>query len=221
MDMCGIAGIIDLSGISADDRHRLNRMAHNLRHRGPDDSDVYSDGTAALGHTRLSIIDLSTGRQPLSNEDGTVWIVFNGEIYNFAELRAELEAKGHTFRTASDTEVIVHLYEEKGVECLHRLRGMFAFAIWDTPRQRLFLARDRLGEKPLVYAAIGNRIAFASEINALLELPHVSREIDVQALDSYFCCGYIPHPRSVFRDVRKLPPAHYAVFEGGRLDVRR
>jgi asparagine synthase (glutamine-hydrolysing) len=199
----------------------LERMGGTLRHRGPDDQDQYLDQHAGLVHTRLSIIDLSNGRQPLSNEDGTVWIVFNGEIYNFQELRGRLEAKGHRFKTATDTEAIVHLYEELGIDCLAELRGMFALAIWDSKRKRLLLARDRLGKKPLVYSLRDGRLAFASEIKAILELPGISRDIDPLAVDQYFSVGYIPQPRTIYRGVRKLPPAHYAIYEDGRLQIGR
>ncbi len=219
--MCGIAGAVWSDPSSAVDAHQLARMAAALRHRGPDDHDVYVDRHAGLAHARLSIIDLTTGRQPLSNEDGTVWVVFNGEIYNFRELRAQLESRGHVFRTASDSEAIVHLYEEDGADCVRKLRGMFALAIWDARRQRLVLARDRLGKKPLVYFEQGDRLAFASEIKALLELPGALREIDPLAVDQYFSYGYVPHPRTIYRGVRKLPPAHYAVYEQGRLRVTR
>jgi asparagine synthase (glutamine-hydrolysing) len=196
-------------------------MASVLRHRGPDEQDVYGDDGAALAHTRLSIIDLSTGRQPLANENGTIWTVFNGEVYNFDELRAVLESKGHRFATSTDTEAIVHLYEELGLECIAQLRGMFALAIWDAERKRLVLARDRMGKKPLVYCQLADRLIFASEIKALLEVPGVSRDVDETAIDQYLAIGYIAAPRTIYRHIQKLPPAHYAVYEGGRLRVRR
>lgn len=219
--MCGIAGAAWSDPARAVDAQDLNRMGNALRHRGPDDQHHYLDQNAGLVHRRLSIIDLSAGRQPLSNEDGTVWIVFNGEIYNFKELRQRLEARGHQFRTATDTEAIVHLYEEDGLDCLSQLRGMFALALWDAPRRRLLLARDRLGKKPLVYSCQPGRLVFASEIKALLELPQFPREIDPLAMDQYFSLGYVPHPRTIFRGIAKLPPAHYAVYEQGQLQIGR
>ena len=173
----------------------------------------------ALGHRRLAIIDLAGGRQPLSNEDGSVWVVFNGEIYNFRDLRRRLEAAGHRFRTHSDTEVLVHLYEDEGPEFLTRLNGMFALALWDAKR-RLLLARDRLGKKPLVYRHEPGRLLFASELKSILQVPGVPREIDPQALDEYLTYQYVPHPRTIFRGIAKLPPGHYAVYRDGRLDVR-
>lgn len=180
-----------------------------------------SEPGAALGHRRLSIIDLGGGHQPLSNEDGSIWIAFNGEIYNYRELQEELERKGHRFRTASDTETIVHLYEEHGPACVERLRGMFAFAIWDENRRALFLARDRLGKKPLVYRREAQRLLFASELKALLQVPDLPREIDPRALDEYLTYQYVPHPHSILRGFAKLPPAHWALYEGGRLQLER
>ncbi len=175
--MCGIAGIANLDGrpVAAAD---LRRMCAALSHRGPDDEGFYLAPNVGLGMRRLSIIDLATGRQPVCNEDGTVWAVFNGEIYNFQELRRDLEARGHSFYTATDTEVIVHLYEERGAGCVEELRGMFAFAVWDEREQRLLLARDRVGIKPLYYWHSGGRLAFASELKALLELPEIDRRLD-------------------------------------------
>ncbi|HUG94325.1 MAG TPA: hypothetical protein VML55_26075, partial [Planctomycetaceae bacterium] len=174
-----------------------------------------------LGHRRLSIIDLGGGHQPMSNEDGTGWIGFNGEVYNYRELRPDLEARGHRFRTASDTETIVHLYEDYGPDCVRHLRGMFAFAIWDERRGRLLLARDRLGQKPLVYREHGGRLYFASELKALLQVPGAPREMDPTAVDDYLLYQYVPHPRSILKGYSKLPPAHYAVFEDGWLRVER
>jgi len=176
---------------------------------------------AALGHRRLSIIDLAAGHQPLANEDGQIWIVFNGEIFNYRELQPDLERRGHRFRTASDTEVIVHLYEEYGTDCVQHLRGMFAFAIWDGPRRRLFLARDRLGQKPLVYCLEANRLLFASELKALLQVRGVPRELDPRALDEYLTYQYVPYPHSILRGFAKLPPAHWALYENGHLNVQR
>ena len=186
-----------------------------LAHRGPDDEGFHVEGNVGLGQRRLSIIDLSTGRQPMSNEDGTVWVTFNGEIYNFLELRTELEAHGHRFATRSDTEVIVHAFEQYGTGCLRRFRGMFAFAIWDQKRRLLFLARDRVGKKPLFYARADGQFVFASELQALLQHPGVrsGRELDPAALDEYLTYGYIPAPGTAFRNVFKLPPAHFLTLE--------
>ncbi len=187
-------------------------MCDQIRHRGPDDEGYHVEGGCALGMRRLSIIDLSTGHQPISNEDGSVWVVFNGEIYNFQDLRRDLAGKGHSFRTNTDTEVLVHLYEEEGVGGLSRLRGMFAFAIWDARQRRLFLARDRFGKKPLYYAALPEGLWFGSELKCL-RAAGVPLEVDEQALRYYFRFGYIPDPYSPFRAVRKLPPGSWLVRE--------
>jgi asparagine synthase (glutamine-hydrolysing) len=210
--MCGIAGIVDLKGRPVE-RPLLERLCTRLAHRGPDDEGFHFDRNVALGQRRLSIIDLSSGRQPMSNEDGTVWVTFNGEIYNFLELRGELEVHGHRFATRSDTEVIVHAFEQYGTGCLERFRGMFAFAIWDQRRRLLFLARDRVGKKPLFYAQADSQFVFASELQALLQHPRVRRELDPAALDEYLTYGYIPAPRTAFRNVFKLPPAHFLTLE--------
>jgi asparagine synthase (glutamine-hydrolysing) len=186
-------------------------MTDTMVHRGPDDEGFYCSGPVGLGHRRLSIIDLAGGHQPLANEDETVWIVFNGEIYNFGELHDELVRKGHTFKTRSDTEVIVHLYEEEGENCFQRLRGMFAIAIWDARNRKLLLARDRVGKKPLFYFYDGSRIAFASEMKAILEIPGVPREIDPEAVSDYFSFLYVPAPKSIFKNIRKVLPGHYLV----------
>ena len=215
--MCGIAGIADARGLTDDDRAAIDAMIDTLRHRGPDDRGTHAFAHCALAHARLSIIDLAGGRQPLSNEDGTVWISYNGEVYNFAELRGELEAAGHRFATHTDTEVIVHLYEEMGTACVDRLRGMFAFAIWDEPRRRLMLARDRVGIKPLYYHFDGHRLVFGSEIKAILAAPGVPRRLRPEALLDYLNLYYVPAPKSMFADVDKLPPGHVLVFEDGRV----
>jgi len=205
--MCGIAGIYHFGASSAPVEQRLlTAMASSLIHRGPDEEGVYIDRNVGLAHRRLRIIDLSSGRQPLSNEDGTVWISFNGEIYNYPGLRRSLEGKGHTFRTNTDTEAIVHLYEEYGERCVEQLRGMFAFAIWDATRRQLFLARDRVGIKPLYYYHDGRTFLFASEIKALLAHPAVSPTIDPCALDDYLTYLYVPGPKSIYQQIRKLQP---------------
>ncbi len=194
-------------------------MTARLFHRGPDSEGRFSRPHLALGIRRLKIIDLETGDQPLANETGSITLIYNGEIYNFRELRQQLLARGHQFRTHCDGEVIAHLYEEKGPDCLEDLNGMFAIALWDEPNRRLLLARDRAGEKPLYYWQAGDTLAFASEIKSLLEYPEVSREPDFQALTQYFFHGYIPAPRSAFRDIRKLPAAHRLLVENGRLSI--
>src|SRR5688500_5673350 len=206
--MCGIAGRFNFDPLRAIDPGVLAGMTDSLRHRGPDASGFFRDGAIGLGHRRLSIIDLHTGDQPLANEDGAIQVVFNGEIYNFAEIRAELLSAGHRFRTSSDTEVIVHAYEQWGDRSVERFRGMFAFALWDGRRRRLLLARDRLGVKPLYYAELpGAGIVFGSEIKAVLEDPDVPRDWRPDALDSYLTLLYVPAPHTIYRAVRKLPPA--------------
>ncbi len=229
--MCGITGAIWTSQSAAIDASTLERMTALVTHRGPDDSGSYSsecrvdpgDGPmpgVALGFRRLSIIDLAGSRQPLSNEDGTVWVVFNGEIYNFRALRQGLEAAGHRFQTSGDDEVIVHLYEEHGEDFCKHLWGMFALALWDSRRRQLVLARDRLGKKPLVYRLEPERLLFASELKCLLAAPGVPREVDPRAVAEYLTYQYVPHPRTIFCGTSKLPPAHYAVWRDGRLDVK-
>lgn len=195
-------------------------MCDVIAHRGPDDEGFYTDGGLAIGMRRLSIIDLATGQQPISNEDGTVWIVFNGEIYNFRELRDELRQRGHRFRTNSDTETIVHLYEEYGERCVEKLRGMFGFAIWDAPAQKLLLARDRLGKKPLHYAQAGNALLFGSEIKSLLHYPELKREPKLEALSDFLSFGYVPDSHTAFRGIYKLPPGHTLTFQHGRVNTR-
>jgi asparagine synthase (glutamine-hydrolysing) len=229
--MCGITGAIWTDPERAIDAPTLARMTDCLRHRGPDAQGAYFSEIrlrppyeampgVALGHRRLSIIDLATGGQPMSNEDGTVWLVFNGEIYNYQELRHRLEGSGHTLRTDSDTETIVHLYEDEGPECFSHLNGMFAVALWDANRRHLVLGRDRLGKKPLVYRHDRGRLLFASELKSLLEVPGLPRQMDPAAVDEYLTYQYVPHPRSIFRGFRKLPPGCCAVYEDDRLDVR-
>ena len=219
--MCGIAGKVHTDRERPVEASLLRGMLAALAHRGPDDEQAHVEGRVGLGVRRLAIIDLQGGRQPMSNEDKSVWVVFNGEIYNFRELREGLRAAGHTLRTCSDTEVIVHLYEELGPACLERLRGMFALALWDAPRERLLLARDRLGKKPLVYACGPDGLVFASELGALLQDPGVKREIDLEGLHAYLHCQAIPSPRTIYTGVRKLPPGHVLVWEQGRERVER
>ncbi|HEX5270131.1 MAG TPA: asparagine synthetase B, partial [Gemmataceae bacterium] len=205
--MCGIAGLVDVRGRPTD-RGVLERMCARLAHRGPDEEGFHVQGRVALGQRRLSIIDLSSGHQPMANEDGSVWVTFNGEIYNFHEVRRRLEGRGHRFATASDTEVIVHGYEQWGERCVEKFRGMFAFAVWDERRGQLLLARDRIGKKPLFYARADGQFAFASELQSLLQHPGVRRDVDPAALDDYLTYGYVPAPKTIFRGVYKLPPAH-------------
>lgn len=221
--MCGIAGFIDVhSRLDGVERATvLDRMCRVIRHRGPDDQGVHIEPSVALGMRRLSIIDLAGGHQPMSGEDGTITVVFNGEIYNYRELKCELEARGHRFQTDSDTETIVHAYEEFGSSCVNHLRGMFAFAIWDKRERRLFVARDRVGKKPLYYALTKQgTFVFGSEVKSLLEHPEVEREIDAQALDAYISFGYVPDPLSIFRSIKKLPPGHYLTFTDGQVKVQ-
>ncbi len=222
--MCGIAGAVSTDG--ARHQHELAASIDAQRHRGPDDQGTWADDMCALGHRRLSIIDLSpAGRQPLSNEDGTVWITLNGEIYNFRELRVELEKLGHRFHSKTDTEVTVHAYEQWGVESLKRLRGMFAFGIWDQKRRRLFLARDRVGKKPLFYTQAGGRFLFASELQGLLADPGVGREVNLRAIDAYLSWGYVPAPETAFKGIFKLPPAHFLLLDldesSARIQIER
>jgi len=223
--MCGIVGLWDSNGSSqGHTRVLVERMRDRLVHRGPDDAGAWvaPDGQVALGQRRLSIIDLSPlGRNPMPWDGGRLWITFNGEVYNFQSLRAELEAAGYRFRSRSDTEVVLAAYDRWGVDCLARFVGMFAFGLWDAPRRRLFLARDRLGKKPLYYASYAGRFAFASELKALAADPEFPREVDREALCVYLRYGYVPAPFAIFRHARKLPPAHYAVYESGRLGVER
>ncbi len=217
--MCGIVGKLNLSGEPVEPE-ALERMAGLLAHRGPDDQGVFLDQGLGLGARRLAILDLSpAGRQPLPNEDGSVWVVFNGEIYNFLELKRELEGKGHRFRSQTDTEVLVHLYEEEDLRGVERLRGMFAFALWDKRRRRLLLVRDRLGKKPLFYAFDGRTLRFASEMKAILA-DGVPTELDLLALHFYLTYRYVPHPHTIFRSIRKLPPAHLLVLEGGAMRIQ-
>jgi asparagine synthase (glutamine-hydrolysing) len=218
--MCGICGIYSFKGEPVD-RELLNKMTLIMKHRGPDGQGQLVDGEVGLGHRRLSIIDLEGGAQPIGNEDSTLQIVFNGEIYNFVELRRELEAYGHNFKTRSDTEVIVHAYEQWGKECVRRFNGMFAFALWNSHRRELFLARDHLGIKPLYYVDLGSRVLFASEIKALLQDPDCPREIDVEALAELFTFRYVPSPKTLFKGIRKLPPGHRLTLSSRGIEEER
>jgi asparagine synthase (glutamine-hydrolysing) len=218
--VCGIAGVAGVRGDSID-AATVHRMCQTIVHRGPDDEGIYAQGAVGLGMRRLSIIDLSGGHQPIHNEDQTVWVVFNGEIYNFPELRQELEARGHHFYTHSDTEVIVHLYEEMGVECVRKLRGMFAIALYDKKRESLLLARDRLGKKPLHYALSGGRILFGSEIKTILAVAPKLAEIGNEGLLQYFYFGYINDPLTAFHGIHKLPPGHLLEYSDGKIDIRQ
>jgi asparagine synthase (glutamine-hydrolysing) len=215
--MCGICGKIDSKGVSPKE---IERMTSALAHRGPDDQGSYINERVGFGHRRLSIIDLDSGQQPMSNEDGSIWITFNGEIYNFQELRKDLEIK-HRFRTNSDTEVLLHLYEEKNEKCLDYLRGMFAFAIYDQRKHKLFLARDHLGQKPLYYYQEDDCFAFASEIKGLLALQPSLRELNPEALYEYLTIRIITPPRSMFSRIRKLPPGHFLTFQNGKVAIER
>ncbi len=214
--MCGICGIAASDPKETPELSTLKAMARVLRHRGPDQENFYASEGIGLGHERLSVIDLSTGSQPMTNETGKLWIVFNGEIYNFKELKDLLQKKGHPFKTQSDTEVILHLYEEKGADCVRDLRGMFAFAIWDSDQKSLFLARDRVGKKPLFYSFWQERFYFASEIKAILQVPGFPREVDPDAVNSYFAHTYVPYPATAFRHVVELPPAHTLTLRQGK-----
>jgi asparagine synthase (glutamine-hydrolysing) len=219
--MCGICGKLNFDRHEPVDAMLLRQMMNLLYHRGPDGEGEYLAGPIGLGHRRLSIIDLDTGAQPMSNEDGTVWVVYNGEIYNFPELRTELQSRGHKFKSASDTEVIVHLYEELGVESVARLRGMFAFALWDEHKQFLLLARDRVGIKPLYYTNTGRALVFASEIKSLLADPSVGRRINPCAIDRFLTYYYLPGNETLFEGIYKLDPGHYLTVRDGQTAVRQ
>jgi len=218
--MCGICGFCfpDERPVDLD---ILTKMTNRLQHRGPDDEGYYVDGGIALGHRRLSIIDLDTGKQPIHNEDKTIYVVFNGEIYNFPELKKELEGKGHRFYTKTDTEVLVHLYEEKGERCVESLAGMFAFAIWDGQKRKLLLARDRIGIKPLFYAYNGKLLAFASEPKALLQLPRIEGRLDSHGLSHYLTYDFIPAPFCIYEGIRKVPPGYLVIYQDGDLRCER
>jgi len=219
--MCGISGIVDLEAERPIDERALHSMTATLAHRGPDGDGFHIEPGVGLGHRRLSIIDLAGGKQPLYNEDQSVVVTFNGEIFNFMEIEAELGRRGHIFRTRSDTEVIVHAWEEWGVESLARFNGMFAFAVWDRRQKTLFVARDRLGVKPLYYAHLADgRLVFASELKGLLAYPGVPRRIDPRAIEEYFTFGYVPDPKTIYRDVHKLDPGAYLIARRGDRQLR-
>ena len=217
--MCGIVGGVGFSPEFIIETQTLEAMCQTIRHRGPDDQGIFVRGRVGLGARRLSIIDLNTGHQPISNEDGTVWVVLNGEIYNYRELRQAIEKRGHHLTTHTDTEVIVHLYEDDGAACVKKLRGMFAFAVWDARRQALLLARDRVGKKPLFYTIQDQVLLFASEIKAILAYPGVARELNRAALDDYFTYGYVPAPATMFQGIHKLPPAHLLRWQDGQIAI--
>lgn len=218
--MCGICGIFDLNGDPVD-RVVVERMTDIIQHRGPDGSGHFIQGEIGLGHRRLSIIDLGGGAQPIGNEDGKLQIVFNGEIYNFVELRAELESHGHQFKTKSDTEVIVHAYEQWGQDCVKRFNGMFAFALWDGRKRELFIARDHLGIKPLYHVTIGSKLVFASEIKCLLSHPGCPRAVDPDSLAELFTFRYVPSPKTLFKGINKLPPGFAMLCSRGGVKVKR
>ena len=221
--MCGLTGVFNLTGRPLEDPEVIKRMASCLMHRGPDEAGYLVDGPTAFGFRRLRIIDLATGQQPVANEDETIWVMLNGEIYNFVELRQELQKRGHQLRTQSDTEVIVHAYETFGLDFVRHLRGMFAIALWDSRKRQLVLARDRIGKKPLFYGERDGQLAFASEIKALLRWPGLDRTLDAEAIHDYLSFLYVPAPKSIFKQVRKLPPAHLlaASADTGRVQLLR
>lgn len=217
--MCGICGVVSFNPDGGVNRDILQRMNQTLHHRGPDDEGYYQDAQASLAMRRLSIIDLHTGKQPIANENSNVWTVYNGEIYNFKHVRAILEQRGHIFKTQTDTEVIVHAYEEYGDECVKHFNGMFAIALWDARRGRFFMARDRVGIKPLYFYLGNERLVFGSEIKSLIVHPEVPRDVDLAALDLYLTLEYIPAPRTIYKEIRKLMPGHTLVLEHGRVTI--
>jgi asparagine synthase (glutamine-hydrolysing) len=219
--MCGICGKLNFEKGASVKPALIRAMMDTIRHRGPDDDGLHIASEVGLGFVRLSIIDLSSGHQPLSNEDGTIWIVFNGEIYNYRELRSFLLSRGHVFKTHSDTEVIVHLYEELGPQCVERLRGMFAFAIWDENAKTLFLARDRVGIKPLYYSLTDRALVFASEIKAILADPSINRELAPEIIDRFMTFLYVPGEETLLKGVRKLAPGHYLLIKNGKAELRQ
>lgn len=219
--MCGIVGLLNLSQGPGPEESVLRRMLAMIRHRGPDGFGIYLGDSVGLGNARLSIIDLSGGQQPISNEEGTLWIVCNGEVFNYVELRAELEGRGHRFSTHTDTEAILHLYEDLGPKCLHRLNGQFALAIWDERDRSLFLARDRVGIRPVFYTQSGGRLVFGSEIKSILAVPGVGAELDPVGLAQVFTYWSPQSPVTCFKGILELPPGHYLVARNGHLEMRR
>jgi asparagine synthase (glutamine-hydrolysing) len=219
--MCGICGKVYFDRTRSVEKQVIANMVKSMFHRGPDGGGIYISGHVCLGHRRLAIIDLDAGKQPLSNEDGQVWITYNGEIYNYKELRSELQNRGHVFKTKTDTEVILHLYEDIGEQCLAKLRGMFAFALWDNRKRKLFLARDRVGIKPLYYTVSKDSLIFASEIKSLLQDPSVKAIINPTGIHSFLTCTYTPGPETVFQNIFKLQPGHYLVLEDSQILIKQ
>ena len=219
--MCGICGIVNKEVEDVVNRKIIKKMCDAILHRGPDDDGIYIKNNVGLGMRRLSIIDLVTGKQPISNEDKSVWIVFNGEIYNHQDLRRELEKFGHKFSTNTDTEAIVHSYEEYGDRCVEKLNGMFGFAIWDQRKCQLLLARDRIGIKPVYYFFDKNRFIFGSELKSILQAGDIPKRIDLQALDNFLTFEYIPAPLSIFYNIRKLPPGHLLILKDNDLRIKK
>jgi asparagine synthase (glutamine-hydrolysing) len=219
--MCGILAILNFDPENQVDEPLLRQMTDTMAHRGPDDSSYWINGPVGLGNRRLAVIDLSpSGRQPMNNENGDLWITYNGEIYNFKELRRELEMKGHSFRSHTDTEVVLHAYEEWGTECLRRFNGMWAFALWDNRNRYLFVARDRLGVKPLVYYHDPKRFICASEIKGIVADQTVPKEINPESLHHYLSLMNIPAPLTIYKGIRKLRPGHYLLIQEGRIEDR-
>src|SRR6266850_4626033 len=217
--MCGIVGALSLKGTRIDEEV-IASMRQQILHRGPDDQGIYLDSNLGLGHTRLSIIDLSPlGHQPMSSESGDTWVVYNGEIYNFEQVRKDLEELGHQFRSKTDTEVIIHAYEQWGENLVERLNGMFAFALWDDRRKKLLLFRDRLGVKPLFYYLDQNYLVFASEIKSILKFPKMDRQLNWQAISDFLSMNYVSPPHTPFLRIKALPPAHYLAYHNGRSSV--
>src|SRR5437870_13336726 len=218
--VCGLSGFLSLDHRAADPAI-VRRMTATLGHRGPDDEGYFVDGPVALGHRRLQIIDLATGRQPIANETGTVQAILNGEIYNYRRLAAMLRERGHRFATSSDTEVIVHAWEEFGEDCVTHFNGMFALVLWDAERQTLYAARDRMGEKPFYYAERPGSFVFGSELRALLAHPDVAPQLDLRGFSRYLTNGYIPDPHTILEGISKLPPGHFLTVAGGKVRLTR
>jgi asparagine synthase (glutamine-hydrolysing) len=219
--MCGISGTVSFRGDGFTDEAIVQQMCRSMRHRGPDDEGYYHDAYVGLGMRRLSIIDLASGQQPVTNEDESLQLIFNGEIYNYRELRRRLEQRGHIFKSHSDTEVIVHAYEEYGEACVEHFIGMFGIALWDKNRQRLFIARDRLGIKPIYYWSDGPHFAFGSELKTLVAHPTIPLDLDLVALDQFLTLEYIPSPRTIFQNIHKLPAGHILFFENGEVTIKQ